>query len=236
MCKRDPDQPDLNYRLISPPLELAAAVHARASGIKTVKAVPSDRDYLQFMNSLRSGSIDLASRLANGEMEPRMWADLFKMILNDGHTGSWVLGRQRAGDFAGETIDDTLIGIGFADGQSDFLLKFVDDIVSGRYTDENGAIDASKIIARSDYYLYTMRGTAGASFVAVSDQTDEMNWTLGGVEDHCDDCPYMEEQNPWLPDEIFAHPGDGNTACLFNCKCHWQRASDGLTSFKPFLF
>ncbi len=224
------DVPFLNYRSLS--FSKAKARAAFKASVPAATRRPSDQKYIDFIRSLRSGTEDLTSRLAKGEIGPRMWADLFKIILNDGHAGSWTLGRQRAGDLSGSNIDDYLAGIAFADGQADFLLGFMQDIVNRRYTDDDGLLRLGPIQSRVDLYLKVMRGTAGAGFVAASSEDSTFDWNMTGAE-HCDDCPYMASQNPWLPDEIFANPGDGNTECLGNCKCEWVR-SDGVTCFGPF--
>lgn len=195
---------------------------------------PSQSDFARFLREVRDGSNDLIERLARRELDPRLWGDLFKLILNDGHAGAWVLGRQRAGDLTGSTFEDYLLGTGYADSQSDYLLGFISDLQSGRYTDDDGAYKVGAIRSRANLYLQTMRGTSGAGFVAASEIDEEFTWDLNdSVEEHCDDCPYLATQNPWSPSTLYAYPGDGQTACLGNCKCRLIRSSDGLTSFNP---
>lgn len=195
---------------------------------------PSQSDFARFLRELQSGAFDLIDRLARREVDPRMWGDLFKLILNDGHAGAWVLGRQRSGDLTGFTFDDYLIGIGYSDTQADYLLGFIQDLQGDRYIDSDGAYKVKAIRHRANLYLQTMRGTSGAGFVAASEIDEEFNWDLNdAVEEHCDDCPYLASQNPWDPSTLYAYPGDGNTACLGNCKCRLIRKSDGLTSFNP---
>lgn len=195
--------------------------------------IPTDSDFAAFLKGIAGQSDALIDDLAAGKLTPREWADAFKWLLNDGHGSAWVLGRRRAGDLSAVTVDDEIIGIGYGDSQADFLLGFLADLEGERYLDEDGNLIVSAVRARANLYVQVMRGTAGAAFVAVSDAKEQFEWVMGAVEDHCADCPELAEASPWDESTLFAFPGDGNTACLGNCKCHLSRASDGRTSFKP---
>ena len=77
--------------------------------------------------------------------------------------------------------------------QYEFLGGFADDIQNGRYTDNEGNLKAESIAGRSDMYV----NSGSAPY--------ERGLALGqGVPD--------------LP----AYPGDGGTACVTACKCHWE--------------
>jgi hypothetical protein len=85
---------------------------------------------------------------------------------------------------------------------------------------------------RARLYVQKMRGTSGQAFVSASGGDAEFNWVLAAVE-HCDECPVLAAKSPWFGDELYTTPGNGDTPCRSNCKCHLVRKSDGLTSFKP---
>lgn len=195
--------------------------------------VPTDTDFERFLVSAATKSDSLLERLASGDLTPREWADEFKVLLNDGHASAWILGRRRAGDLSEATDDDLLTGVAYGDTQADFLLGFMEDLLGGRYTDEDGEYKVSQIRTRANMYINLMRGTSGAAFVSSSEPEEEFEWKMGAVELHCTDCPDLAEASPWVEDELFAFPGDGNTACLSNCKCTLVRSSDGRTSFEP---
>lgn len=225
---------NLDHKLPTLPYLSASDVLSECRAVKIGSpSVPTDAKYSKMLKGVAEDSDALLRRLANGELTPREWADEFKVLLNDGHTKSWVMGRWLAGDLGDITDDDRLIGIAYGDTQADFLLGFMEDLEGGRYLDDEGKYILSQIQTRANMYVSLMRGTSGAAFVAKSDSQEEFNWTLGGAEEHCNDCPDLAAENPWLSDEIYAFPGDGNTACLSNCKCHLVRVSDGRTSFKP---
>lgn len=196
--------------------------------------IPSEQDFRRFLLRVRADAETLLSALVANDIDPRQWADEFKLLLNDGHASAWVLGRRRGGDFAEAGETDELIGTGYADTQADFLLNFLDDLQGDRYLDDEGQYIADHIRNRTDLYIQNMRGTSGAAFVAASDPEEEYEWSLNDfVEEHCTDCPDLASQSPWDESTLFAYPGDGNTACLGNCKCKLVRQSDGRASFDP---
>ena len=194
---------------------------------------PSQIDYARMLRSQRDRLHEIADELARGEITPRQWGERFQQILIDGHTESWTLGRQRAGDLSGPTIDDFLVGIARADGDAQYLLAFIDDIEGDRYRRDDGSLKVGAVKARANLYVGKMRGTAGEAFVETSEDEEEFNWVLSAVENHCSDCPELALLSPFTKDTAFAHPGDGSTPCLGNCLCHWVRASDGIEGFKP---
>lgn len=213
--------------------EIDAAIKASTVPQGMAPGRPSQIEYASFLRSMLKDSDALLERLASGQISPRAWGDLFKLIMNDGHAGSWILGRQRAGDLTGSRVEDYLIGVGYADTQSDFLLNFIRDLENGRYTDDEGNFKLNHVRNRANLYLQTMRGTSGAAFVSISE--GEFNWIMAGIE-HCEDCPELASLSPWDESTLFAYPGDGSTSCVGNCRCHLERLSDGLTSFKPVSF
>lgn len=170
--------------------------------------------------------------LVSGRISAREFGERMQASLIDGHAQSWTLGRQRAGDLTAATADDFFVGLARADADADFLLSFLEDIEGDRYRDADGNLKPKAVKARAKLYAQKMRGTSGDAFVAACADEDEFTWVMAGIE-HCSDCPELAALSPWTKDTLFAKPGDGETDCLGNCKCHLERSSDGRQSFKP---
>jgi hypothetical protein len=164
-----------------------------------------------------------------GQISPQEWADRFDSILLEGHTQAWRLGRQRSGDGSPQTLDDYLHGLSAKDQEADWLESFMEKIDAGGFTDENGVLRTGPIMSRSRLYVGKMRGTANEAFVELSPDSSEWWWILG-VEDHCDDCPFIAGESPFTKDANIGYPGDGGTECLGNCGCHIRR-DDGIECF-----
>jgi hypothetical protein len=194
---------------------------------------PSQRDWRTHLAGVFDEANALSARLAAGSIPPRQWGESFYDLLARGHAASWRMGRNRSGDMGADDAVDDLVGRAKADGDAHWLLRFVGDIESGKYTDEDGAFKLAAFKQRQALYVGKMRGTANEAFVESSADEEEFDWVLGGAEDHCPDCPVLAESSPWKKDEMFTHPGSGDTPCLSHCKCHLVRKSDGLDGFKP---
>jgi hypothetical protein len=196
---------------------------------------PSQQDFAQFLRRRVADLDDLIARLVSGDLSVQEWYAEVYELLRSGHAGGRALGRQRAGDLTAIGIDDFLAGRAIADNESEFLLRFADDLASHdrRYWDDDlGAYRPQQIANRGRLYVQKMRGTAGQAFVSAHPDEAEFNWVMGAAE-HCDECPVLAAKSPWLGGELFTTPGNGDTPCRSNCKCHLVRKSDGLTSFKP---
>jgi hypothetical protein len=175
----------------------------------------------------------LAHQLETGEIDNHEWYIRFANILLESHKDSWILGRRRAGDFGAEDIYDELAGRAKVDQESEWLLNFFHDLETGRYLDAEGKLKTGIVVNRSIMYSGKLRGTANDSFIQASGADDSFEWSLGGAELHCSDCPKLASMSPWLKDELGAWPGSGDTPCLTNCKCSIVRLSDGLAGFAP---
>ena len=193
---------------------------------------PTDAEFAKFLKATRGEMEILIRQLSDGVFDAREWGEMMQQLLILSHGESWALGRQRAGDFADETRYDHLVGIAKADSQAPYLLNLIEDLTGERYLDDLGKISPNKLKGRLNLYAQSLRGTATDSFINASDALIELNWTLGGVEKHCSDCPRYASMNPWYKDTLYAWPGSGDTPCLGNCKCHLVR-EDGVMSFKP---
>lgn len=175
--------------------------------------------------------IDIVCKRLGDGVDPREWADQMAAVLLDGHRDGWVLGRYLAGDMTEPGVMDNLMARAALDEESVFLIRFQQAIEAGKYTNEDGTLDLDRITQRARTYRYKFRGTANVSFTEASQASDEFTWIMEAVE-HCPDCPDLEAGSPYTKDTIYVWPGDGSTACLYNCKCHLRRA-DGVTGFKP---
>lgn len=176
----------------------------------------------------------IAQRFASGSIGHEEFGDQFYSELLDLHAQSWRIGRALAGD-ATPDADDLIHGRAVADRETRFLVRFADQLVDG-WAGEPGEVDAAKIARRMRLYIGKSRATAAEALVETSDPRELWEWKLGGVEEHCSDCPRIAAISPFAQDELFQYPGDGETPCLSNCKCHLVRLSDGLSSFTPFDF
>lgn len=182
---------------------------------------------------VRAANADLfriTSRLATELIPADDWADFFKAILFNGHTQAAMMGRRLAGDEWPMLEDDRIRGLAAADADDNFLNRFLGDIKTGRYTDDEGALKQAQVMNRGGLYLKKMRVTASEAFVDAGEPDEEYIWKLG-LNDHCADCPRLAALSPFTPDTLFAHPGDGDTECLSNCNCVLVRASDKVPTF-----
>lgn len=194
---------------------------------------PGQQGWQSFMGDARKEADALYGKLKAGDITAREWGEQFHSFLISHHAESWRLGRNQSGDFALDDETDLFIGISKADGDSQYLLKFIGDIEAGRYQDEDGVWKDGAFGQRQNLYVSKGRGTANEAFAESSDDDEAFDWVLGGTEDHCDDCPALAAASPWARDDLFTHPGAGDTPCLSHCKCHLVRKSDGISGFKP---
>lgn len=186
---------------------------------------------------LQTGTADdlaaLAKRLATEEIGSTEWYLRFSNMLLERHADAWILGRRLAGDRSAPDIADELVGRAKADQENEWLMRFLTDIETGRYTDDEGKLKENAVAARSRMYAGKLRGTANEAFIEASPAEAEFEWRLGGAEKHCGDCPELAAMSPWLKDELGTWPGEGGTPCLTNCKCRLVRLEDDLSGFHP---
>jgi hypothetical protein len=166
------------------------------------------------------------------DLPPSEWLNDFNRALRTGHTDSWRVGRLWGRD-PGQLLDtDILNGRRIADQESNFLLGFLEDIEGGRYTDDDGNLNAAAIKARSRLYAGALRGTAYEGWTEEGYDGEEYDWILGPTESHCSDCPQLASLGPYQKETLFVWPGRG-TECLGNCDCTLVRRSDGMTGPRP---
>jgi len=150
--------------------------------------------------------------------------------------GQDILGVQNRIIASGRAYQIVRLGSGQAAPEVDFIKGFGSALSMNdpRYIKDN-VIDISAILQRMRFYQGKVRGTAGWGTLDASSPLDKWKWVLGATEDHCFDCPYNASLGAFTRDQWYSTPGSGDTPCLFNCKCHLVRVSDGVTTVKPYL-
>lgn len=179
----------------------------------------------------------LAKAFASSK-SPLLFGEDFRSLLFDAHADVHLIGQGADGS---RTIAEAhaLATMEYGKGsqsapEMDFVLDFVLalDERDPRYFDEDGNVIESEVLRRMRFYQGKLRGSEGWGHVDAKPPSIEIFWTLGQVEDHCEDCPYLAEISPWSKDLLYTTPGACDTPCLFNCKCH-LKFSDGDSSARP---
>ena len=188
-------------------------------------------DFESLSRGTRGDLFRITSRLATQLITPDDWADYFDAILFNAHTQASVLGRRLAGDKWPLNDDDRARGLAAKDADADFLRNFLEDIRTGRYTDEETEeLRQAQVMNRAQLYVRKIRATSAEAFVSAGEVDDEYTWKLG-PNDHCADCPRIAALSPFTVDTLFTHPGEGDTACISNCTCILIRDRDGAATF-----
>ena len=195
--------------------------------------VPTSSEFSKFLRGMRGDMERLMRRYASGSLSPREWADAMQRILVEGHTESWMMGRQRGGDSRDLLEIDFENGLARTDSQAEYLLRFMQQLEEGKYLSADGKFEVAKTRGRLNHWAHAMRGTATESFFETGSDTEDYNWMLGGNEAHCSDCPRYAALNPYTKDTMMAWPGSMDTPCFGYCKCRLVRLSDGRDSFHP---
>ena len=152
-------------------------------------------------------------------------------ILAERHGAAAALGRQRAGSKGKRTRLDDYVGVTVMQREQAHLGKFVQEILLGRYTDEDGNAKVSQLKRRAESYLGRMVGTANETFVMASGKEALFTWVLGGAEKHCSACPSLAAGSPYTSRTLPTMPKKNQTPCLMNCLCHLLR-DDGMKGFE----
>lgn len=171
--------------------------------------------------------LDLTEKNQSGQLDSDSYQQAFSDELRDLHSDMYKIGRELAGNAA--TAEEAReIGLQVTDLEQSFLAGLTQDLADGKYDGITPALDQ-----RLGMYASKGSSTASAGFVDGSDDNEEFYWDLNGaVEDHCQDCPYLEANSPYMKDTLYTAPRRGDTPCLSNCKCRLVR-SDGQTGFGP---
>ena len=177
------------------------------------------------------------AQLVGGDIDELTWADRFyETILQANANAHWI-GRDQVSDalFTEFGEQDILAARAIADVDGQYLQNFLDDILDGRYDDEDGLLDNDKILQRQRLYMSKSRGLAAAGAVDNLGLDVEITWHLGAVEKHCVECPQLAGMSPFFRDDLFTTPGSCDTPCLGNCKCHLSFIHNGerVETIKP---
>jgi hypothetical protein len=171
--------------------------------------------------------LDLTEKNQAGTLDSDAYQEAFSDELRSLHADMYKIGRELAGR-AATAEEAELIGLQVTDLEQAFLAGLTQDLADGRYDGITPALDQ-----RLGMYANKGSSTASAGFVDGSDDNEEFYWDMNGsVEDHCQDCPYLESNSPYMKDTLYTAPRRGDTPCLSNCKCRLVR-SDGQTGFGP---
>lgn len=80
-------------------------------------------------------------------------------------------------------------------------------------------------VERIDAYLKKLDGMYWSGYIAGSGEDVEITWNLS-AQNNCDDCLDLADGSPYGRGELEAAPGDGSTACLYNCGCFLTRSKE----------
>lgn len=214
---------------------IALAILREAAVPEITDIVPGDPEFLSMVKGRRRELHALTKKLAKGEITVDQWGEAMEGVLLEGHTRGAYYGRMLAmqKQSASELVD-VLAGQAALDSETYYLRGFYDALrdKDPRYWDaEAEKWLAGAIEDRQDMYLHRIRGTANAAFLRESPGFF-FDWVLGGVEDHCTECPDLAALSPWGSNELYKYPGSNETPCLFNCRCFLKREDD-VIGFKP---
>jgi hypothetical protein len=199
------------------------------------QALPNRRNHItqSQLDSLQArterAQKDLLFRYATGKVGIRQFEAAHFALLEKAHTRAAVLGRQRAGDRRGKTPADEVFGRMAMLHQRQFLRQFTDDVLAGRYTDEEGNPRVKAMAARMKMYTNRLTGTANETF-AGSSIGHSFIWKMAARE-HCPDCPPLAAGSPYKWDKLPTVPRSGQTKCRTQCKCFLIR-DDGIEGFR----
>lgn len=160
-------------------------------------------------------SVSALSRL---QTDAYVFADEAAEILSQAHAQAHYHARWRAGDRVEFGGADTLAGDLAMDDQAEFLARFRDDLVRGRYDTPEG-LNERAVRARLRLYLGAVTGTANRVLVGALSAERVWFWLLGAAEQHCGDCPRLAQESPYRAEELPTVPGAGLTECRSACRC-----------------
>lgn len=183
--------------------------------------------WADFASDLDVQMRELNRMLAKGDIRVGEWQNRMAALIRDGHIEAHELGQMLAGVRYPNALLASSAVRPIVDGEGEYLAGFADKITNGGY-DLTQAADILRLDTRCRLYIGKMRGSSGIGFVDGSPPGSEFVWHLGGVEDHCEDCPLIASLSPFSASTLYTTPGQGDTPCLGNCKCFLSRVSDSV--------
>jgi len=176
--------------------------------------------------------------LASGQINSQTWAARIQDSLSGAHATAAALGRSAALGHPQAVSDaDKIIGHAVAAGDAVFLRQFREDIDTGRYIGDEGALNERAVDARLVLYGNKLRATANRAFAEASEPGGLYEWLLDDMAHHCSgdggmNCPSIAEGSPYTLDSLPTWPGAGETPCGTNCRCSVMRVGDGYAPFE----
>lgn len=191
---------------------------------------PAD-DWQKLAKGLYKNLKGINEELVKGTITISEWQNRFDSLLTLGHVNAHMAG-QRIGGRTPFGPEAQRMGKMIRDTETQWLTGFVADLLDGRYQDGDSWRD-NALHARSMLYVMKTRSTAYYGFTFNS-PAENYDWVLGAAEDNCEDCPVLASRSPWTTSTLFTFPGEGETNCFVNCRCHLVRLSDGQVGPLPF--
>lgn len=190
----------------------------------------TDRAFRTLVGEAEQDLGALVSALAQGDLSAAEWHDQVLEVLVHAHAEAGYRGRLRAGDEAAFDRDDVRFGQLVVQEEMQFLDGFRRDLETGRYTGEDGSLDAAAVGRRANLYAARLYGTANEALALVAGDEEVWVWKTAPGET-CSGCVRLEENSPYrgMPPTL---PKMCRTPCLSNCKCACYSES-GLETFAP---
>ena len=186
----------------------------------------------RLIREMERRGMDVFSQFNAGAIDADKLQRELNEIIYDVHRSMYRLGIQSAGGTPTDAALDQFARIA-VDGQQQYLLNFIGDVQTGRYDDDNGAIDLDgSLKTRWGLYATNASGSASFGFVEGSPANSFFDWQIDAAAENCEDCIALSDLGPYPKELVGAVPRSGETVCLGNCKCRLIR-SDGIPGFGP---
>jgi hypothetical protein len=153
---------------------------------------------------------ELANFAATGDISTKDFITQMRQEIKNAYFEQYALG---IGDRELNNSDYGLVGSLVKD-QYQYLEKFANDCQSGTLTPD-------QIQARMDMYINSSRSAyeTAKGYEAFANGADEEQWICHEDEKTCPDCSGYAAQG-WVQFGDLPEPGDGESECLTNCRCH----------------
>jgi hypothetical protein len=210
---------------------LACAAHAVKLAAQPLILSPRPSEYELLVARHDKQFRELAVKLAGG-MSVGEWRDAMEAEIDEMHYQTHLIGQKISGNTSMDMAWARRVAAQMRDEESQYLNDFAAKIEDGGYELVDGGLNDDAVYSRQRLYLGKSRGTGNQAFVDASPIGSEWDWILGGIEEHCADCPVLAAGGPYIDETLYTTPGAGDTPCLGNCKCHIKRA-DGAVGILP---
>lgn len=201
--------------------------------VQEVMAAQPDDDWQGVAKGAFASMRRLNGELRDAKVSANEWRRRMDELLRLAHINAHMAG-QRIGGRQAFQAEAARVGQIYADQESQYLQGYFQDVLDGRYTDEEGQVMVDQMASRSLMYANKTRATAYHGYVGAGDTGEAYDWILGASEENCNDCPVWAEGGPYTSESLATYPGMGDTLCLTNCKCYLVRQSDQTVGPLPF--